>query len=170
MTAPLIYVAAPYHHPDPAVIAARMEAFDEVIANMLLAGRLPVSPLLFHPLYRQHPVPGTWDFFGRYSLALLDRCDEMVIITIPGWAESTGVTAETEHARAKGIPVRDVHFSRQAYERGLAKGLGEEFPTLRLSAVESVLLNANGDVNRARERMARLVTHFGAASVSISEV
>jgi hypothetical protein len=37
---------------------------------------------------------------------MLQRCDELAVLKLPGWRESTGVTAEIAIAREFGLPVR----------------------------------------------------------------
>lgn len=166
---PLIYLAAPYSHPDPPVISARMEAFDAVAAQMLLVGKHVVSPLLFHSLLGQHNVPGNWTFFEAYSLSLLDRCDEIVVVSLPGWADSKGVSGELAFARAKEMEISSVDYSPEAYQRGLAKGLNAEFPTLSRIMVESILLYANNDPGIARALLKRSVDHLSEQSRALNE-
>ena len=45
----------------------------------------------------------TGELFLDGDLAILERCD--FIVMLPGWQESSGATAELEHARALGLGV-----------------------------------------------------------------
>jgi hypothetical protein len=39
---------------------------------------------------------------------VLRRCDRLVVLRIPGWRESRGVTLEIEFAQTAGIPIEFV--------------------------------------------------------------
>lgn len=103
----LIYVAAPYSHPESAVVAERMDMFTRTMAKLIEDGHHPVSPLMNHYLAERIKVnfPLNWTYWEDYSRKLLDRCDSMIVITMPGWRKSTGVTAEIEMAEAVGKPI-----------------------------------------------------------------
>lgn len=150
------YIAAPYSHKDPAVIAGRMACFDAVAAKMLLDGQMPVSPLLFHSLLGKHKVPGNWDFFEAYSLHMLDRCDALYLITLPGWEDSVGVAGELRLAEAKGMYIHLVEPDPHAYQDGVIEGLMREFPELRHEAFEPAMIYGMGDPDIARLKLGRM--------------
>lgn len=103
---PLIYLAAPYSDPNRDVIADRMERFYATHARLLARGDVTVSPLLNHQVVGRHAISGDWDFWQSYSETLLARCDEMWIVTLPGWEESKGVQGEIAFAKSRAIPIR----------------------------------------------------------------
>lgn len=107
----MIYVAAPYNHPDPVVVELRMTKFAEVMADLIKQGKYPVSPLMNHFLTEkvQTNFPLTWEFWEGYSFSLLSKCSELVVIkTDPEWSTSKGVAGEIEMAsKILGLPV---HF------------------------------------------------------------
>jgi hypothetical protein len=108
-SASLAYIAAPYSHPDPVVVAQRMSAFDFEVAKLLLQSMtFPVSPLLNHGIIGRHKVPGNWEFWQHYSRRLLARCDELIVLMIPGWEESEGVQGEIAFAKSLHMPIRFV--------------------------------------------------------------
>ncbi len=150
---PLIYLAAPYSHPDPAVIAGRMSAFDALAAQMLLDGDHVVSPLLFHSLLGQHKVPGNWDFFEAYSLGLLDRCNQIVVIPLAGWSDSVGVQAEIEYARLSGLSLSFLSAPPGSYTDGVVRALSEEFPHLSPETIRRVYQGADTILDTARSRL-----------------
>lgn len=152
---PLIYVAAPYSG-DPAMIAGRMAAFDATMASMLLGGKHPVSPLLFHALLGQHNVPGNWDFFERYSLGLLDRCDALLVIQLPGWESSIGVRGEIAHANARGIQSVYVGYDHDIYWRAVKTVLNQDYPEVAYM-VSRTLIECDNDITKARDVLASAV-------------
>ena len=67
--------------------------------------------LCITPIVHSHPLvafalPTGWDFWEPIDRAYLARCDEVVVLTLDGWKESTGVRAEIALARELGKPVR----------------------------------------------------------------
>lgn len=116
----LIYLGAPYSDPDPTIIAARMAAFEDVVARLLTEGQFPISPLLNHGLVGRHKVGGDWTFWQHYSRRLLTHCDVLMIIELPGWQTSEGVTGEIDLARMLSIPVEPASWSREVYDKALA--------------------------------------------------
>ena len=102
----LIYVAAPYSHVDPAVVASRVNAFTNTMRELIALGHHPVSPLMNHLLAETGmEFPLTWDYWADFSKKLLTRCDRLCVLILPGWEESTGVQAEITIAKDHGIPV-----------------------------------------------------------------
>ena len=101
----LVYLAAPYNHPDPAVTQARMEAFYIAAANLTNEGYHVVSPLLFHPIASRGLVGGDWKFWKEHAGALLTVCERLYVLTLEGWLDSEGVTSEIELARQLGLPI-----------------------------------------------------------------
>jgi nucleoside 2-deoxyribosyltransferase len=102
----VIYLASLYSHADPAVREARYQAACRATAALLKAGLVVFSPIVHsHPLVAFN-LPTGWDFWERIDRAYLERCDELVVLTLEGWQESTGVQAEIALARGLGKPVR----------------------------------------------------------------
>jgi len=102
----MIYLASPYSHADPAVREARYRAACRATAALLRAGLVVFSPIVHsHPLVA-FDLPTGWDFWEPIDRAYLARCDEVVVLTLDGWQQSTGVRAEIALARGLGKPVR----------------------------------------------------------------
>jgi nucleoside 2-deoxyribosyltransferase len=102
----VIYLASPYSHADPAVREERYHAACRATAALLKAGFVVFSPIVHsHPLVA-FALPTGWDFWEPIDRAYLARCDEVVVLMLDGWRESTGVRAEIAVARELGKPVR----------------------------------------------------------------
>jgi hypothetical protein len=101
----IVYLAAPYSHTDSSVIESRMKVFYTIDAQLMSKGVFTVSPLLKHQTLPYGNLPGDWAYWGAYSEALLERCDEMIVIELDGWKTSTGVIAEIEFCKTHDIPV-----------------------------------------------------------------
>jgi hypothetical protein len=92
----MVYIAAPYTHPDP--VANTHDAI-RVAERIIDEGFTPIIPhlcLLWH-LVTPHPP----EFWYAHDLEILRRCD--FLLRIGG--TSTGADAEVEFARREGIPV-----------------------------------------------------------------
>ena len=110
----MIYLASPYSHADPAVRETRYQAACHATAALLKAGFVVFSPIVHsHPLVA-FDLPTGWDFWERIDRAYLSRCDEVVVLTLDGWQQSTGVRAEIAIARDLGKPVRFLGVDKAA--------------------------------------------------------
>jgi hypothetical protein len=50
----------------------------------------------------RYGLPLDWEFWRRHDLKYLGLCDEVIVLTLPGWCESIGIQAEIAAARAMG--------------------------------------------------------------------
>jgi len=102
-----IYLAAPYSHPEVHVREWRVRRVDKKAAELMMEGNLVFSPLSHsHPISKHCTVdPCDHDFWLRQDLWVLDICDEMHVLCLPGWDESRGIQTEIEHAESKEIKV-----------------------------------------------------------------
>ncbi len=101
----MIYLASPYSDPDPLIRKARYEAACDRTARMLQDGALVYSPIAHSHALAERGLPGDWMFWADHNRAMLQRCDALVVLALPGWQESEGVRAEIVIARSLGLPV-----------------------------------------------------------------
>ena len=100
-----IYLASPYAHPDPAVMQERFHQASYTVAHFLRKNITVYSPIAHnHYLACNFDLPRTWGFWQGPDLDMLFEAEELWILQLPGWEESTGVRAEREQARG-GKPV-----------------------------------------------------------------
>ena len=105
----MIYLAAPYSHDDPAITDARYHYVNRVAGYLMMQGAVVFSPLSHsHVIAAEGGMPIDWTFWAQQDLAILARCDSILVLTIPGWQQSLGVQAEIGFAREHGIPVKYV--------------------------------------------------------------
>lgn len=101
----LIYLASPYSHPESAVIAERYQEALSAAYYLALMGRFVFSPIVnSHPL-SEVGLPKSWSFWRPLDLTMVKRSDFLLILTIPGYAESVGVCEEVGRAGLLGRPV-----------------------------------------------------------------
>ena len=109
---PLTYVACPYTHPDPTVMEGRYRNVTEAAAWMITRNGWNVfSPITHsHPLATMGNVQGDWAFWKKFDTDYLKCSERFVILEVPGWRESKGVTEETKIAIELRIPIRYIHW------------------------------------------------------------
>jgi hypothetical protein len=106
MTSSKVYLACPYSHPDPAIQQLRFEQVSAVAAQYMARGVLVFSPISHtHPIAMAGELPKGWDFWERYDKTFLEWCDEVHVLMLDGYEQSTGVNAEIVIARAMGKSV-----------------------------------------------------------------
>lgn len=112
MNSSLIYLAGPYSHIDPLVRAERAIAITRAAVKLISEGKHVFSPITESHQYSMYGVSGGWEFWKEHDLLMLSKCDELYILTLPGWRESVGVTAEMAEALRTGktVTLLDEHF------------------------------------------------------------
>lgn len=102
----MIYLASPYSHPHPLMMEWRFQRVCEVAAEVM------EREIVFCPIAHSHPIavygkaPATnWRFWARQDLAVLALCNKLIVVTMAGWRQSKGVTAEIEAAKHLLLPI-----------------------------------------------------------------
>ena len=124
MNPSMVYLASPYAHPSAAVREARLEAARYVCGKLVDGGVIVMSPLVYLGELAQkgvHPPQGWY----AYDLQLLARCDELLVLQLPGWQDSKGVLAEVAGAQTKGMPILLMSLEEAALPAEILEGLYE---------------------------------------------
>lgn len=101
------YVASPYTHPSPEIVEARFRAVEEIVAGLLRKEVYAYSPIVHcHELAKRYELPTSFSFWAEYNYAMLDKASMLIVVKLPGWETSVGVTAELARAASLGIPVQ----------------------------------------------------------------
>lgn len=103
----LTYLASPYSHEKEAVRQERFHAACAAAAKIMHEGYPVFCPIAHsHPIevhgMRQRP---DHEFWMRQDIAILRKCERLVVLCIPGWDQSRGVNEEIHLAHRLGIPV-----------------------------------------------------------------
>ena len=119
---PLTYVACPYSSPVVNAGEIKLARFRAVtLASAMLAkikGWNPFSPITHsHPMHADAGLEGDWEFWKKIDTEYLQCSCRMVIVTLDGWEESVGVTAEQAIARELQIPI--LHMTEPEVKTGL---------------------------------------------------
>jgi len=102
-----LYLACPYSHPDPGTRLARVLAADAAAAYFMDRGSIVYSPLSHSHRIAEfmHADPCSQKFWLKQCWPFVKNAQEVYILTLRGWTQSTGVRFETESAWALGVPV-----------------------------------------------------------------
>ena len=102
------YHASPYTHPQEGIRRRRyLEA--SYFYKVFVEADIPTfAPIAFHhDLALVLDLPKDAGFWARVNYTWLRRCDSMVVITLPGWKESVGITHEVANAKAHA---KEIHY------------------------------------------------------------
>lgn len=107
----LVYFASPLTHDDGAVRLERALAVARACGWLMINIRdlFFLSPIAYaHLIASECTLPFEWSFWSEIDECLLSRCDEIWVLCIPGFKNSTGVNAERKIAERLGLPCRFV--------------------------------------------------------------
>lgn len=102
----MIYLASPYSHPDASIREFRFREACRAAAKLMRCGKVVFSPIAHGHCICEHGLPTDWRFWEPFDRAQLERCDEVIVLMLEGWQQSTGVQAEIRIAAELGKPVR----------------------------------------------------------------
>ena len=95
-----IFLACPYSHADPAVTHERFLASNEVAGYNVESGHA-----VFSQVSMSHPVNLTFTgkdttaigtMWGPVDRVFMDAMEELIILDLPGWDQSSGIRREIE--------------------------------------------------------------------------
>lgn len=107
------YLASPYSHKDEVIKHKRKVAASNVIIKLMQQHIYAVSPIVHNTTLVddwQSELDTNWDFWIDYDFAMLASCRSMLVLTIDGWKESVGVTAEIAYAKKLGKTIKYVNI------------------------------------------------------------
>src|SRR5271155_2053797 len=107
----LVYLASPLTHSDAAVRQQRSVAVARASGWFMSNNRdvFMFSPIAYaHLIASECTLPYEWHFWSEIDECMLSRCEEFWILCIPGFKNSTGVSAERIIATRLGLPCRFV--------------------------------------------------------------
>lgn len=108
----LWYLASPYSHCEEEVKNKRAEQAAIAASELTKAGVLVFSPIVHsHAMHRVGGLEGTWDFWQKIDLDYLNHSALLVVLKLPGWEKSVGVTAEIAYAHQIGLSIDYLDFN-----------------------------------------------------------
>lgn len=118
----LIYLAAPYSYkqsskeiglskPDVSekekqVKMDRFEKATVVAGNLQKLGHTVFSPITHsHNIHEYCDMPGEFSYWEQHDYNMINRCDILFVLTLPGWKQSEGVQKEIYFAQSQQKPI-----------------------------------------------------------------
>jgi Domain of unknown function (DUF1937) len=100
MNSEIEYLAIPYTDKDEKVMDYRAEISDMVCADLMNQGRYIYAPISScHHIAKKYGLPRNWEFWQGMDEEFVKICKRFLIITLPGWENSTGLNGELEIVR-----------------------------------------------------------------------
>jgi hypothetical protein len=109
-----VYLACPYSDPSEEAKAIRLQVVTEVAGQLSARGLAVYSPLtasvpMVPVMEAETGRTDDWETWAAIDKKFIAGSRELWVLTMPGWVESVGVTAETEYMLDEvGRPVRFV--------------------------------------------------------------
>jgi hypothetical protein len=102
----LIYLASPYSHQKEEVREMNYKIVSKIAADMVSEGNVVLSPISYgHNLLNFCDMPSDWEFWYNFCVTFLLKCDELIVVKMPGWDISKGVLEEIEIAKNHNIKI-----------------------------------------------------------------
>lgn len=100
------YLALPYSDDDEEIMCFRAAVSDYIFAELSNEGRVIYAPISScHNVAREHDLPTDFNFWNKMCRAFVSASYKVIVIMLPGWEESTGLTAELKLARELGLEI-----------------------------------------------------------------
>lgn len=102
----MIYLASPHSHTDERVRETRYHQACRASAELFERGHYVYCPIAHTHLTAQYMLDALkWERWAAYDEMMLGLCSTLVVLTLAGWRESRGVTAEIAMATKMNMPV-----------------------------------------------------------------
>jgi hypothetical protein len=122
----LSYLAAPYSHKEHYMQVARFWAINAVAADYMRRGEYIFSPISHtHPIAEAGELLKDWEYWAEYDSRMISVCNEMLVLTLDGWKESVGVTAEIKIAEGLHIPIWYIEYPYPNFDYLVQKAKNE---------------------------------------------
>lgn len=114
----MYYLASPYTHDDIRVRKLRADQATMAAIDLFHQDVFVFAPIPYNAPWEgfDREIRGDWEFWEKFDKAFIDRCEGLIVLTLDGWKESKGVTAEVEYAKKQKKPV--VYLSLEQIENG----------------------------------------------------
>ena len=102
----IYFIACPYSDPDSNVVEMRFQECTKIAAELALKGIATYSQItITHPINQYLATQNKKIAWSPIDMEFLNRCDGLIVLTLPGWEKSSGVAAEIQFMKDKGLPV-----------------------------------------------------------------
>lgn len=120
----LTYLASPYSDPCPAVRESRYLDAVNAVAYLSSLDMCVYSPIVScHPIATKFKLPVNWETWKENDELMLSLSSHMVILRLPEWEKSKGISEEILICRRNDISVSFLDL--ETVNRWVVKTLGE---------------------------------------------
>lgn len=101
-----IYLASPYFSPSYELRLKRFRRAAKAAGLLIEQGLICFSPICHsHPIAEEHGLPGDWTFWHEFDRVMIEWCDALIVLCLPGFEKSQGVSVEIALAQELGRPI-----------------------------------------------------------------
>ena len=104
----LVYLASPYTPLAGESVEDRVTAACQASAKLMMMGLAVFAPIPHsHAMAAHLPSEKLYDhdFWMEQDLAVLEHCEAVYVLKLPGWEKSRGVAREIELAKRLNLPI-----------------------------------------------------------------
>jgi hypothetical protein len=106
-----IIVVGPYNNHDVELKMARVRTIGKYCGELFNQGHIPVSALLSGLAFAEHAkLPTDTMTWSNFSKKYIKGCDEMHVLQLEGYLNSTGVQLEIAEAMELGIKILYIKY------------------------------------------------------------
>lgn len=100
------YLALPYSDDSEDMMCWRADVSDFIFSELSKEGRSLYAPISSaHHVAKKYGMPRDWKFWKKLDEEFLSVCGKIIVIMLPGWEASVGLTAELKLAEELGLPI-----------------------------------------------------------------
>lgn len=115
------YLAAPYTDPNPKIKRMRSTLVTWMAYEFMQQGIYVYSPLTHNVPIDNLGMHGDWQKWRDFDCSMLARCDRLIVLKLPGWEQSKGVTAEIEYATKLQLPIEKIDVAEEKVQMVMEK-------------------------------------------------
>lgn len=102
----LYFIACPYSHANNDIVQQRFDLCTSVATRLTMAGYAVYSQItMSHPMNLIATKLNKKIRWAPIDEAFMAKCDELIVLTLPGWDESSGVASEIEYFKSRNRKV-----------------------------------------------------------------
>jgi len=102
----LEYLAIPYSDNNRWIMEFRAAVSDYIFAELSNEGRIIYAPIsACHNISAKYGLPKTFEYWEKTCLTFVSLAYKLIVVKLPGWESSIGVTAEIKLANKLGLEI-----------------------------------------------------------------
>lgn len=108
------YLASPHTHSDPAVVEWREKAI-MIVAGKLIQMGLQIFCPIMHTAALDREIKIPHHRWLMQDQPIFDASRLLIVVQLPGWEKSVGITAEIERAKKRKKPIFYMYISEDIF-------------------------------------------------------